>query len=504
MNTELQNTLTNCKTLPSLPTVAAEIIQLTSQDDFGLNDLTDIVRNDMAIATKLIATANTVAYRGNEAVTEISNAVARLGFKSTVMIALSFSLAVRGEQTKTDSVDTAALWQRSVASAAIARILARQMESVNAEACFLAGLVQDIGVLAMLQAAPETYANLEDASHDDARDAEIQMHGCDHAEVGVWLLNSWKFPSSVVDLIGSSHSFAELTLEATGREEHWCVAASGLLVDAMLEGDQLQAARMVSLIEGVCSLRLDDYADIVKPIAEAVREAEALFDTSLVKDPLLLLEASKLRLLEMMSEGNLDAGQDRIAKLEKRVSALEQQGQLDVLTGVINRRHFHQEFDRLFTLAQTRNEPFSLMFIDADRFKRINDTHGHLAGDEVLTWLATSLQDLVNDHGIVGRYGGEEFVVIVPGKPERDAKVLGDRICEQIRNSSVSVSGVELKVTVSIGVSAADPASRVASTRELIFAADQAMYFAKQSGRDLCIAASSLPPLQFPGAAPPA
>jgi len=113
MNTELQNTLANCKNLPSLPTVAAEIIQLTSQDDFGLNDLTDIVRNDMAIATKLIATANTVAYRGNEAVTEISNAVARLGFKSTVMIALSFSLAVRGEQTKTDSVDTAALWELS-------------------------------------------------------------------------------------------------------------------------------------------------------------------------------------------------------------------------------------------------------------------------------------------------------------------------------------------------------------------------------------------------------
>ena len=496
MNEELETSLTDCKSLPSLPTVATKIIELTSSDDFGLNDISDIVQHDIAIATKIIASANTAAYRRGEASTDIAHAVSRLGFKATMMIALSFSLAVKDKNTQATEIDTDALWHRSVASASIARLLARQLGSADAEACFLAGLVQDIGILALMQAAPETYADLNDGSHEDAKNAEIKTLGCDHAEVGEWLLKRWNLPATVIELVAASHKFSELTLNSEQREDQWCIAASGLLAAAMLAGAHLQAARLVSLLDGICTVKTDDDRNIVQLIAETVREAETLFETSLVSDPVGLLESSKEKLFELMTADPGEGRDDKIAQLEQRVSALEQQGRLDSLTGAINRGHFHNELDRLVAESVQAREALSLMFIDADHFKHVNDTHWHLAGDEVLKWLAKALQQLVRGTDLVGRYGGEEFVVILPGIGESEAHELGTRICDHVRASAIDVGEYEVSVTVSIGIAAAAENTRIGSTRELIFAADQAMYFAKQSGRDLCVGASTLPPPQ--------
>ena len=191
MNSELETTLAACKSLPTLPTVAAQIIELSSQEDYGLADIIAIVRNDISIAAKLIASANTPQYWRGEAVVDVSQAVSRLGFKSTMMIALSFSLAVKTSDDE-GAVDTDALWHRSVASAAVARLLARQLGSKDPEACFLAALVQDIGVLALNQAAPQTYASLAATTHEALLAAEKSALGCDHASVGTWLLRQWK------------------------------------------------------------------------------------------------------------------------------------------------------------------------------------------------------------------------------------------------------------------------------------------------------------------------
>ncbi|GAB5412856.1 MAG: hypothetical protein Cons2KO_04590 [Congregibacter sp.] len=497
MNTDLQTALAACKTLPTLPNVAAQIIDLASQDDYGLSDIIDIVRNDITIAAKLIASANTPQYWRGQAVVDVAQAVSRLGFKSTMMIALSFSLSVKTKNNQTP-VDTNALWHRSVASAAIARLLARQLDSKDAEGCFLAALVQDIGVLALCQAAPDTYNSLASPSHEALCAAEIEAFGADHAAVGAWLLEQWKLPKQIIDLVSTSHEFAALTLDNDSRKDHWCVAISGLLADAMLAGDQFQAARMVWLIDGMCNKDARDReSNIVHLIAEAVREAEMLFEAQLVPEPVTLLEASKEKLFEVMTQASRDVEEEKIVKLEERVSMLERQGQLDSLTGAVNRGHFHSELDQQFEVAGNSGEPLSLMFIDADHFKQVNDTYGHLAGDEVLKWLANLFQGTVRDNDLVARYGGEEFVVILPGMSEADTKAMGQSICAAVREGAVHYEGTSIKVTVSIGIATVDKTSPMRSTRDLIFAADQAMYFAKQSGRDLCIRASALPKPPF-------
>jgi diguanylate cyclase (GGDEF)-like protein len=250
---------------------------------------------------------------------------------------------------------------------------------------------------------------------------------------------------------------------------------------------------MVWLING---RRPDDAGEslLVPLIAEAVREAESLFDTQLVHDPVALLEASKEKLFQVIADASRDESDQKIVQLEQRVSMLERQGQLDSLTGVANRGYFHEELDRLFDAAVKSGHALSLMFIDADHFKVINDRFGHLAGDEVLVWLAKALQPLSRSTDLVGRYGGEEFVVILPGVSETDAKAFGQRICDHVRSSSIDVSAdASIRITVSVGVASSEDSRRMRSTRDLIFAADQAMYFAKESGRDLCIGASALP-----------
>lgn len=492
MNSELETKLAACKSLPTLPTVAAQIIELSSQEDYGLADIIAIVRNDISIAAKLIASANTPQYWRGEAVVDVSQAVSRLGFKSTMMIALSFSLAVKPTDQE-GHVDTDALWQRSVASAAVARLLARQLGSKDPEACFLAALVQDIGVLALSQAAPQTYAGLSSTSHEALLVAEKNALGCDHASVGTWLLGQWKLPEQVIALVASSHDFAALTLQNDEDKDRWCVAVSGLLADSMLLGDQFQAARLVWLIDGMCVDGSEEEFNIVPFIAEAVRETETLFEAQLVEEPITLLEASKEKLFEVMTDTSNAVTDDKIVQLEQRVSMLERQGQLDALTGAANRGHFHEELDRSFDAAQESGDSLSLMFIDADHFKFINDTYGHLAGDEVLKWLAEALQSLVRSSDLVGRYGGEEFVIILPGMTEENAKRLAQSICDHVRDGSIQSGDSTITVTVSVGVAAVDEASPVRTTRDLIFSADQAMYFAKQNGRDQCIEASALP-----------
>lgn len=493
MNSDLHGALAACKTLPTLPTVAAQIIELSSQEDYGLSDIIDIVRNDITISTKLIASANTPQYYRGEPAVEISQAVSRLGFKSTMMIALSFSLSVKVNSEEQSEIDLLSLWRRSVASGAIARLLARELGLKDPEVCFLAALVQDIGVLALSQAAPQTYSTLFETSHEALCAAENAAFECDHSVVGAWILEQWKLPSEIAELVASSHDFATLTLEADSRKEHWCIAVSGLLADAMLAGDQFEAARMVWLIDGVCGENNDTESNIVPLIADAVREAETLFEAQLVQEPIALLEASKEKLFEVMTDASKDVNDDKVAQLEKRVSMLERQGQRDSLTGAINRGHFHAELDRLFIDSSNTQRPLSLMFIDADHFKQVNDTFGHLAGDEVLKWLANAFTELVGEKGLVGRYGGEEFVVILPNAAEKDAMLLGQDVCDYVRDGAITAGDAQIRVTVSIGIATFDTDSQLRGTRDLIFAADQAMYFAKQSGRDLCIVASALP-----------
>ena len=167
-------------------------------------------------------------------------------------------------------------------------------------------------------------------------------------------------------------------------------------------------------------------------------------------------------------------------------TALELLARRDGLTGLANRRCFDETLDAELRRCKRDAQPLALLLIDVDHFKRYNDSHGHLAGDDCLKRVAETLTTEVHRGGdLVARYGGEEFAIILPNQNLDGAVAVGERVrtaVEQIDPSAVPAAGTD-NVTVSIGA-AVSMCIDSEATSSLIAAADRAMYEAKNSGRN--------------------
>lgn len=168
-------------------------------------------------------------------------------------------------------------------------------------------------------------------------------------------------------------------------------------------------------------------------------------------------------------------------RTKRLVDLLAEQAQVDALTGLRNRKHLLQRLDEAYQARRQFGREVSLLLLDVDHFKRCNDTFGHPFGDRVLQSVAECLQASARGIDVVCRYGGEEFAIILPETEIDDAFEVGERMREAIATTSLSYQGRHVFVTASIGVASAEDQA----TREnLIQAADEALYSAKQAGRN--------------------
>lgn len=159
----------------------------------------------------------------------------------------------------------------------------------------------------------------------------------------------------------------------------------------------------------------------------------------------------------------------------------------DTLTGLANRRTFFEYAEKEVARTARYRTPFSLLMVDADRFKAVNDTHGHAAGDEVLRHLAAVLKNTVRTTDLPARYGGEEFVVLLPETGAVDALILAERLRAGVEAASVVVGDKILRYTISIGVAQAPAASP--DLKSILAVADAALYRAKSEGRNRAVLA---------------
>jgi len=156
---------------------------------------------------------------------------------------------------------------------------------------------------------------------------------------------------------------------------------------------------------------------------------------------------------------------------------------LDGLTNTYNRRHFMELAHLAFETARRFGQPLTALMLDVDHFKAINDEYGHHVGDQVLRTLADRCRAALRTIDVLGRYGGEEFAILLPGTTRRNAaKILAERIRHRVAEDPVQTDAGPVRVTVSVGVSAMEPATR--NPEELFKRADAALYDAKQAGRN--------------------
>jgi len=159
----------------------------------------------------------------------------------------------------------------------------------------------------------------------------------------------------------------------------------------------------------------------------------------------------------------------------------------DPLTGLYNRRYAMPHLDRIAQHAHKSNKPFALMLLDLDRFKTVNDTYGHSAGDAVLTEVAQRLRDHLRGVDMVARIGGEEFLVVMPDTDLKKAKQAAERLCRLVNDTPVTLrpGKQNLSVSLSIGVAmGGGPDGAVHSVQEVLERADRALYAAKAHGRN--------------------
>ncbi|MNH24147.1 Response regulator PleD [compost metagenome] len=156
----------------------------------------------------------------------------------------------------------------------------------------------------------------------------------------------------------------------------------------------------------------------------------------------------------------------------------------DDLTGLYNRRYVQHALEQQVAQALRMQQPLSLLLLDVDFFKRINDTYGHLCGDQVLRDLATCLNQLLRAGDIAGRWGGEEFMIILPMTDAAGASALAERVRKAVQKNCFLTSHDTMDpVTVSIGVHAL-PRIGAANPHSMLTVADQALYIAKNGGRN--------------------
>ncbi|MGD0280505.1 MAG: diguanylate cyclase [Smithella sp.] len=156
----------------------------------------------------------------------------------------------------------------------------------------------------------------------------------------------------------------------------------------------------------------------------------------------------------------------------------------DVLTGLYNRRYFDKEFDREWKRSGRSNSILSVIMLDIDHFKRINDTYGHRVGDKYLKETAATLASVFKrDSDVVARYGGEEFIVLLPGVNIDQARQLAEDVRNKIRATQIYHQGNKVGATISSGIICCVPDSNT-TPDSIIANADQALYMAKKGGRD--------------------
>ena len=492
MTPELTAQLESCKSLPSPPVVATKIIKLANDPEVDIREIAQVLAMDPAITTKILRVVNSPMYAQQGKTENIPEAVVVLGLNATISLALSFSLIKSfHNDSANDGLDYGLYWRRALLSATASRVLADAMGIRDTEELFLASLIQDVGMLALDQSVPGLYENLPDQS----REATIVEHertkiGVDHAFVGRWLLERWHFSERLQQAVATSHDPGAVTSADASGLFGRCVALTSMIAEVFLDQtDDPQFRALADAAEEHLGMDNEKLGELLEEIRRMIPEAEAIFETQ------ILAESSAEHIMDEAREAlmirNLHALQtvtslqNQADSLEHRTKELEETSRRDPLTGLYNRGFLDGFLEDAFARATEDNQPLSVAFADLDKFKSVNDTYGHQAGDQILTTTAKILQANVRSTDVVARYGGEEFIIVFPNTDRELVNSICTRIVNAFQETGHDVGTTEdLVVTISVGTATHCREDEFESAATFVSAADKALYTAKLKGRN--------------------
>lgn len=484
------------KDLPVLSGTVASILSLTQGERSCTDQVAEVIKRDVSLSAATLRIANSPAFGLIRKVSSIDQAVVMLGFNALRNIALGVSvLNLLPPDGKGFLSQT---WKRSLVTAIAARELSRLGGYRRIENAFTAGLLHDIGLIALYKYDNNKALNLAALTEKEGRvsiEEERRCSGIDHVEAGRLLSERWRLPEEIVSAIMSHHEEPKNGKPEDGKLGQ--IAYLGSLVgDVFFFGKKRESIQKFQEgAERLMNVPEDDSELLLQNMHQQLTEIATLFNIGVggetsyeamirkANEEIVNVTVSNEAIKYHLSQA-FEREKKLAAQLEEANRKLKIMATLDGLTGLYNRQSFDEILSKEWSRSDRHGQPLSLIMVDIDNFKNVNDTYGHQAGDLAIREIAMALKKTVRKCDYVSRYGGEEFAVILPQTELPNAFLTAERLRSAVQTHAFSLKkNGNLRLTVSCGVATAHPKGD-AKPEALIDEADSALYKAKTTGRN--------------------
>ncbi|RJQ50937.1 MAG: GGDEF domain-containing protein [Nitrospiraceae bacterium] len=494
MNTD--SLLQNISSLPSLPAVAVKIIQEIRKDKSSIGKLADIISVDPALTAKMLKVANSSFYGLSRQVDSVERAINVLGLEAIKNIALSFVIVKGFKRDSVDEFNQELFWKRAVTAAVGAELMASKLKRKR-EDIFVTALLMDIGVLVMYLDRPDDYLtviNEKIISETASAATEKAVFGFDHQEAGSEILKAWGIPENIYMPISCHHKTQDAASD--WRDTSEILMLSDMASSVYYGNRSTEKLRDLGrLLHDRLGMTGSDVNAFIDSIAEKTLEILTCFDIDAVDvkpySEIMSEAAEEIGPLNMTYEQlAMELRQEKkktgrlAAELKNSNEKLKMLANKDGLTGIYNHRFFQEFLDREVERAERYSRNLSLIIMDIDHFRKVNEAYGYNQGDLVLRALAELFQQVVRKPDIVVRYGGEEFAVVIPEADIRKAIIIAERLRKMVERLEIKIEGQAVKVTISAGLSMYEPQKNMKDKAKLVEAAGKALHYSKVTGRN--------------------
>jgi len=477
-----------------LSTVAAQIVRMASTEDVASSDLGAMAESDPGFAMRLLALVNSPAFGATVKIGDVRRAASQLGVRGMRNLALSLVLSDMVPVGRDAEVLLTNAVRRAVTSRHLAGLLGRS----ETDTYYTAGLLLDAGILVWARHALVDAIDVArtPACHRQLKERALGRYA--HSESGSELAYTFSLPEDTVEAIRRHHD-PEPPAQDLARVAWVAERVAAVFEGGVPDRNRSEAMKALSALPIDPSTRDQVFRAMPKLTAEAGKALDRSFSEQLdlealsadVNRCLIELNAhyeSAIRRLEAVV-----AEKDALAEELRQANAqLQELALVDGLTNLPNRRAFDRSLEEALSRSERDGLPVSLLMLDIDHFKKVNDEHGHRAGDDVLRSFAQIVRASLRGGDVAARYGGEEFAVILPNTDAETSRDVATRLRICVQGARMHTCSGFLRVTVSCGAAAVcGPGSR-AQLESLIERADQALYAAKRGGRNQVAVAPEL------------
>lgn len=476
--------------LPTTAAVAMKFVELGKDPEASPADYVKVISSDSSLSTKLLALANSSWFGVRNRVTKVQVAVNLLGLGTVRTMAISYCLTGLHSELRLKPEESKIFWAASLCKAVAAKQLAARIDPKLGEEAFAAGLFQDFAIPIMFSASRERVMSVLEAVDSDLPTriaSERAAFRMDHAELARAVAIKLELPEVFIDAVAMHHDKAGLKESLESPVLADAVYGAGLFPHVLEAWNRHDARELRSLLAGLA--KPIEANEFLESVQKEFDQLYAYFEQGDPPETRLteVLEAASREVAEttarlvgtvqeLMSQA-ASAGKE-VDKLLKQKDSLQEAAALDKLTGVLNREAFSSKAEELIKAADQFVVGYALVFIDLDRFKQVNDSLGHSAGDAALCRVASAIKNNLKKTDAVGRYGGDEFVAILHNYSDVEvAQTIG-----KITQAAKTQTGEQLEISLSIGIIYAPPRSPAQKLTDLISQADAFMYQSKRAG----------------------